>query len=210
MGRMEGESIPSLVREVGRAPEIQPPSELKPDTLIGGAFRIERRLGRGGMGVVWLARDERLGRPVAIKLHRTGTTRDDSEGRDRLLQEARVRARLSHPHVVTVYEVGTFDDDVFLAMEYHAGGTLLRWLSEGRGWREIVDRFVEAGCGLAAAHEAGLVHGDFKPDNVLLSDDGRARVSDFGLARASGDSQASSGAGTPDYMAPELARGDAG
>src|SRR5262245_52429454 len=123
------ESIPSLVRAVGRAPDVRPPIELAPGTMIGGAFRVERRLGRGGMGVVWLARDERLERSVAIKLRRAGG------GRDRLLREARVMARLSHDNVVTVYEVGTFGEDVFLAMAYHPGGTLREWLRGAHGWR---------------------------------------------------------------------------
>jgi serine/threonine protein kinase/tetratricopeptide (TPR) repeat protein len=145
-------------------------------------YIIVEHLGSGGMGVVYKAFDPELGRPIALKLLRS----DGGDGhlRDRLLREAQALARLSHPHVVAVHDVGTFGTDVFIAMEFVEGRTLGEWLKEaqhGRG--EILEVFVAAGEGLAAAHRAGLVHRDFKPDNVLVGVDGRVRVLDFGLAR---------------------------
>ena len=163
------------------------------ETLIPGAelgrYRVRRRLGAGGMGVVYVAHDPQLDRNIAIKVLRTvsaGTKASDgTEGRRRLLREAQAMARLSHPNVVSVHDVGMVDDQVFIAMEYIEGSTLGAWLAdEQRGWKEIVRVFIEAGRGLAAAHRAGLVHRDFKPDNVMLGEDGQVRVMDFGLARA--------------------------
>ncbi|MCA9693542.1 MAG: serine/threonine protein kinase, partial [Myxococcales bacterium] len=145
-------------------------------------YLILARLGEGGMGLVYAAHDPELDRKVAIKLLRGDPT--DSGARDRLLREAQAMARLSHPNVITVHDVGTARGHVFVAMEYVEGGTLGTWLEEQeRGWRAVLDVFLAAGRGLAAAHEAGLVHRDFKPDNVLLERDGRVRVADFGLAR---------------------------
>jgi tetratricopeptide (TPR) repeat protein len=121
---------------------------------------------------------------------------------------AKVAARLAHPNVVTVLDIGTIDNQVFMAMELVDGGDLRSWLSKSkRGWREVLDIFVQAGRGLAAAHAAGLVHRDFKPENVLIGTDGRPRISDFGLAQlgiASGEI-----AGTPGYMSPEQLAGSA-
>src|SRR5215813_4547668 len=152
-----------------------------------GRYRILQQLGTGGMGVVYLAEDPELGRRVAIKLMRPEASRNisASEGRARLMREAHAMAQLSHPNVIAVYDVGTFGDQVFIAMEYVEGSTLTQWLAEQhRPWREIVNMFVQAGRGLAAAHAAGILHQDFKPDNVLVGKDGRPRVLDFGLARA--------------------------
>jgi len=224
------ETVDSLVRAVARASYVEP-GPVEGDT-IGGSFRIERKLGAGGMGVVYLARDLRLQRSVALKLHSGG------DGALRTEREARVLARLVHPNVVTIYDVGTWRGRTYIAMEYLDGGTLREWLASGpRGWREILSIFVQAARGLEAAHQAGLVHRDFKPDNVLLGSDGRVRVADFGLARSvrvrAGDPAAdevsdrtaprpasaaaaidapltATGAciGTPGYMAPEAERGD--
>jgi serine/threonine-protein kinase len=189
-----------------------------------GRFLILDRLGEGGMGVVVSAHDPALDRRVAIKvLH---AERQAARDRARLLREARAMAKLSHPNVVTVYEVGVDGEQVFVAMEYVAGKTLRAWLDEQpRAWREIVEKYRLAGRGLAAAHRAGLVHRDFKPDNVLIGDDGRVRVTDFGIAgwadAASPTTGPSTAAGpeaaarppaltitgtllgTPSYMAPE-------
>ncbi|MEZ4384368.1 MAG: protein kinase [Nannocystaceae bacterium] len=149
-----------------------------------GRYTVVRPIGAGGMGVVYAAYDEELDRRIAVKLLRAGSSEHD---RARLLREAQAMAKLSHPNVVTVHEVGTFEDQVYVAMEFVRGQNLRDWLGEGpHPWRAIVDRFVLAGRGLAAAHDVGLVHRDFKPANVLVGDDGRIVVSDFGLVRATG------------------------
>ncbi|MBK7826688.1 serine/threonine-protein kinase [Nannocystis sp.] len=186
-------------------------------------FVIVRKLGEGGMGVVYYAFDPELERPVALKLLRPAMRSEHhSQGEARLLREAQAMARLSHPNVVQVFDAGKFADAVFLAMEYVAGRDLRAWLTaEPRTWRQIVGVFLQAGQGLAAAHAAGVVHRDFKPDNVLVGDDGRVRVLDFGLARPPRGvpdldehvettpspkvtlTQVGSFIGTPAYMSPE-------
>jgi hypothetical protein len=172
-----------------------------------GRFVVRHTIGAGGMGVVVAAYDPVLDREIALKLLRTG---DAPAGDARLLREAQMMARLAHPNVVVVHEAGAADGRVYLAMELVPGGTLRAWLAGApRTWREICDRFVEAGRGLAAAHDAGLVHRDFKPDNVLIGRDGRAQVTDFGLVRAApvapehGGGETTAITGTPRYMAPE-------
>ncbi len=151
-----------------------------------GRYTIIRRLGAGGMGIVYLAFDPELDRRVAVKLLRVrGSTAGESEGEARLLREAQVMAKLSHPNVITVFDVGTFEGDVFVAMEYVKGETLREWWNwPSRTPLQIVGALVQAGRGLAAAHRQGILHRDFKPENVLVDDQGRARVLDFGLARA--------------------------
>ncbi len=175
------ESVDGMLREIAAAPPVHPSAAPEPGELIGGAFRIERLLGEGGMGVVYLAHDEKLDRKVALKLQRA----DRSERLvQRLAREARAMARVSHPNVVPVHEVGEHRGRVFIAMEYVDGGTARDWVLALRSWEQIVDLYAAAGRGLAAAHAIGLVHRDFKPDNVLVGRDGRPRVADFGLARA--------------------------
>jgi hypothetical protein len=189
-------------------------------------YRVDRLLGQGGMGRVFAAHDTELDRPVAVKLMRPELA---SPGvAERLVRESRAMAKLSHPGVVTVYDVGRHDDRVYFAMELVDGVTLQQWLRvKRRGWREIVDVFCRAGEGLAAAHAAGLIHRDVKPENVLLALDGervrRVAVSDFGVARAAVETETPSGApakqldltatgvaiGTPAYMAPEQLEGRA-
>ncbi|MBA2542405.1 MAG: serine/threonine protein kinase, partial [Deltaproteobacteria bacterium] len=175
-------------------------------------FTILRELGRGGMGIVYEAHDPNLDRNVAIKIVRD--RRAGSAAGIRLIAEAKAMARLAHPNVVGVYEVGTIDNQVYVVMELVPGDTLASWLRRRvRPWREIVAMFVQAGEGLLAAHRAGLIHRDFKPSNVLVDHGGRARVSDFGLARCEDrstvkptlavGSETSGIAGTPAYMAPE-------
>lgn len=145
-----------------------------------GRYRLKSELGAGAMGVVYLAEDPQLHRTVALKIHR----RQDAADADRLLREARSLARLSHPNVIVVHEVDTFEGNVFMAMEFVDGGSLRSWLEEKeRATEEILDVFTQAARGLAVAHAAGIVHRDFKPDNVLVGRDGRVRVVDFGLAR---------------------------
>jgi hypothetical protein len=146
-------------------------------------YRLESALGEGGMGVVYAAFDPDLERRVAVKVLRTAEDAGD-EARQRLLREARAMARLTHPNVVTVHEVGTANRRDYVAMELIEGETLADWLRVAkRTVDEIVSAFVAAGRGLAAAHAAGLVHRDFKPHNVLRRRDGRICVTDFGLAR---------------------------
>ncbi len=195
-----------------------------------GRYLILDRLGEGGMGVVYAAHDPELDRKVALKLLRPD--RAATEAALRLQREAQAIARLSHPNVVAVFDAGTFGDQVFVAMELVEGRTVRQWLAVERpSWREIVAVFVAAGRGLAAAHAAGLAHRDFKSDNVLLGQDGRVRVVDFGLARPVGEAGVEKGLegspegaggvlsspltewgaalGTPAYMAPEQVRGEA-
>jgi tetratricopeptide (TPR) repeat protein/predicted Ser/Thr protein kinase len=148
-------------------------------------FIVEDTLGVGGMGVVLRAHDEHLDRSVALKLvrHASDGHETRTRGTERLLVEARAMAKITHPNVITVHEVGLVDGQVFLAMEYIDGETLGAWASaRSRPWTQIVDRWLEAGRGLAAAHAAGLVHRDFKPANVLVGRDGRVVVTDFGIA----------------------------
>ncbi|MCA9686497.1 MAG: serine/threonine protein kinase, partial [Myxococcales bacterium] len=175
---LEASSVP------GSEPEISqggPPLDDLPRPQEIGHYTVIGTLGAGGMGVVYVAHDRRLDRRVALKLLRRADAGETA--RARLLREAQAMARLSHPHVVAVHEVGTHDNQVFLAMEFVGGSNLRAWLNmRPRSWREIVAVFLQAGSGLVAAHEAGLIHRDFKPDNVLVGDDGRVRVADFGLA----------------------------
>jgi tetratricopeptide (TPR) repeat protein len=197
-----------------------------------GRFTVVERIGMGGMGVVYLAYDPELDRRVALKMLRPDSAVDsDDAARARLLREAQAMAKLSHPNVIAVFDVGETRDRVYMAVEYVEGGTLRRWLKDTRTWREILEVFVQAGRGLAAAHAAGLVHRDFKPSNVLVGLDDRVRVLDFGLARTSMEPQETAPAnrdadppsiesalddpitevgtvlGTPAYMSPEQHRG---
>ncbi|MDC0672143.1 serine/threonine-protein kinase [Nannocystis radixulma] len=186
-------------------------------------FVVFARLGAGGMGIIYHAYDPRLDRGVAIKLLRPAVTAGGAHRR--LLREARAMARLAHPHVVQVFEVGELEGHIYLVMEYVAGQTLRAWSAASpRSWLEAVAVFIQVADGLAATHAHGLVHCDFKPENVLIGDDGRARVGDFGLVQAEADAPAqaiaepvrarerapettststSLGGGTPRYMAPE-------
>jgi eukaryotic-like serine/threonine-protein kinase len=214
-----------------------PSAEFSPEELAGpdvpapgqtvGRFVVVKPLGAGAMGLVLAAYDPALDRKVALKLVQQDAS-SDSAGRQRLLREAQAMARLSHPSVVTVFEVGTLTDAVFLAMEHVDGCTLREWLAaQKRSWRAVLSLFAAAGRGLAAAHAAGIVHRDFKPDNVLVGADGRVRVGDFGLASAPPRhrfsattaavapardtipeiTQEGSLIGTPLYMSPEQHRG---
>ncbi len=152
-----------------------------------GRYVVLDRVGKGGMGVVYRAYDPELERSVAIKLMRVGKASEDrrEQARSRLLREAQALAKLNHPNVIAVHDVGTFHGDVFIAMELVEGRSVARWLKEEqRSRKQILELFVAAGRGLAAAHDAGLIHRDFKPNNLIIGDDGRLRVLDFGLAKA--------------------------
>jgi tetratricopeptide (TPR) repeat protein/tRNA A-37 threonylcarbamoyl transferase component Bud32 len=178
---------------------VEDPAELSTGARLG-RYTVLRRLGAGAMGVVYSAYDADLDRKVAVKIlkPRTRAVGSDDEGKLRLIREAKALARLSHPNVVAIHDVGAFADRVFIAMEFVDGRTLTQWLKERpRSWREILAALCEAGEGLAAAHNAGLIHRDFKPDNVLIGHDDRVRVLDFGLARATLD-PAEEAAPTPD------------
>ena len=192
-----------------------------------GRFTLLEKLGQGGMGVVFSAYDPALDRRVAIKILRPRGGQGDGAERARLLREAQAMARLRHPNVVTVHEVGLAGDQAFIAMEHVEGRGLPGEIARLRAgtplaWRQIIELFASAGRGLAAAHAAGLVHRDFKPDNVLVGEDGRVQVADFGLVTTRSDqaSAARDGAspdsplrqrltedgsflGTPIYMPPE-------
>ncbi|MFV8752061.1 tetratricopeptide repeat protein [Nannocystaceae bacterium ST9] len=153
------------------------------DPVKIGRFTVLKRLGAGGMGVVYSAYDDQIDRKIAIKLLR-GVDEDKGTHSDRLKREAQALGKLSHPNVVTVYEVADFRGQVYVAMEFVEGKTLREWVPDaGDAVAQILDKFTQAGLGLAAAHAAGLVHRDFKPDNALVGADGRVRVLDFGLAR---------------------------
>src|SRR5215831_3352685 len=180
-GRLAAQLLAESADHLDNAPTALANSELAP-----GRYKLVEKLGVGGMGVVYLAEDPQLGRKVAIKLvdPKASGTVSVSDGRARLLREAQALAQLSHPNVIAVHDVGTCADQVFIAMEYVEGSTLSQWLAgRKRTWREVLSTFAQAGRGLAAAHAAGIVHRDFKPDNVLVGNDGRVRVLDFGLAR---------------------------
>jgi TolB-like protein len=211
------EPVDSLLAAVARIPERELQASISPGATIG-RYRIVRELGIGGMGVVFEAADPELDRRVAIKVMRQQRGSQGSLS-DRLRREAQALARLSHPNVVTVFDVGLHDNDLYIVMQLVDGTTLDRHLGAVRlPIREIVELFVRAGHGLAAAHAAGIIHRDFKPTNVLVGGDGSVRVSDFGLARetvrptprpreldlALAHTLTASGlVGTPAYMAPE-------
>jgi tetratricopeptide (TPR) repeat protein len=172
------------------SPDLPFPSVITP--IVGGRigrYVLLERIAEGGMGVVYAAYDSELDRKVAIKILRPLFVGSDEavDVQARLLREAQAMARLSHPNVVAVHDVGTHEGSVYIAMEYVGGGTLKERLRQRAQWRERLALLKAAGAGLAAAHAAGLIHRDFKPDNVLVGEEGRVRVTDFGIARAADD-----------------------
>jgi serine/threonine-protein kinase len=179
------ESIDDLLRAVAAAPELPVPLRAG---VQAGRYVVLGSIGAGAMGMVYAARDPQLGRTVALKVLQEERQDVCSEvSRSRLLREAQAIAQLSHPNVITVFDVGEVEGAVFLAMEVVEGGTLTDWMrAPGHSWRDVVGVLCSAGEGLAAVHAAGLVHRDFKPDNVLIGSDSRVRISDFGLARTIG------------------------
>ena len=194
-----------------------PPAEAAVHNTIG-RYVLIAPIGAGAMGLVMSAYDPELGRKVAIKLLKA--TGDPQRARARIEREAKAIAMIDHPNVVSVYDVGVDEGQLFVAMEYIQGVTLRQWLRApgDRGWRQIVEVFEQAGRGLAAAHAGGLVHRDFKPENVMLREDGRPVVMDFGLARSLAESEradddraasepadmtGAGAVGTPAYMSPK-------
>ncbi len=222
----EDPSASSVPTEIHGAP---------PSAAVGeavGRYQLHGVIGAGGMGVVYSAHDPQLNRKVAVKLVRASSNDEEvaARSRARLLREAQAMAQLAHPNVVAVFDAGTHQGQVFVAMEWVPGETLKKFLERRRSdWREVVQQFIAAGEGLAAAHHRGLVHRDFKPDNVLVGSDGRVRVTDFGLARLEAYADPEEGRaapasssvsvssmtetgmllGTPAYMAPEQLQGRA-
>src|SRR6188474_400249 len=195
---------------------LEPASEtyeltLEPGTRFG-RYEIVSWLGAGAMGVVFEARDHELGRTVAVKLVHA-RYQGSRRAQERLREEAQAMARVSHPGVAAVFDIGTLGDRLFIAMELVRGRTLRAEIGGERPWREVLGLAIAAGRGLAVAHAAGIVHRDFKPDNVLVREDGTVKVSDFGLAREVGGQDEASdvvagpqhtgAVGTPAYMAPE-------
>jgi serine/threonine protein kinase len=181
----------AIMQELHRVPEMPKQTGPASETRLTrgdkvGRYVIRGLVGRGAMGEVYRAHDPELGRKVAIKLLRANVadTGGALEQRSRLLQEGRAMARIRHRNVIAVHDVGTFDDGVFIAMEFVEGNTIAYWLlAAPRTWQEVLAAFVQAGRGLAAAHDQHVVHHDFKPDNVMIGRDGDVRVMDFGLAR---------------------------
>ena len=175
--------------------------------LVDGRYRVRARIARGGMATVYVATDLRLERRIALKVMH-GHLSDDTVFQSRFIQEARAAARLADPHVVNVFDQGQDNDMAYLVMEYLPGITLRDLLKEHRRLSvpqtiTIMDAILS---GLAAAHRAGIVHRDVKPENVLLAEDGRIKIGDFGLARATTANTASGQMllGTIAYLAPEL------
>ncbi len=196
----------ALVLRSAAAPVARPAPLVAAGAAIGRYLVIER-VGAGSMGQVFSAYDPQLDRKVALKLLRPGSA--TAEHQDRLAREAQTLAKMSHPNVVTVFDVGTWEGQLFIALEFVASGSAREWMKQPRTWQQVVRLYAQAGRGLAAAHEAGLVHRDFKPDNVLVRPDGRAQVTDFGLAAGTEHPETRSGAllGTPAYMAPDQLEG---
>src|SRR5689334_13382638 len=166
-------------------------------------YLLEARVGEGGMGTVYRARDPQLMRDVAVKLLKP------IDAEHKLLEEARAMAKLEHPNVLAIHDMGTHQGQVFLVMKYVDGQNLGRWLEQVPAPREVAKVFAEAARGVAALHRSGIVHRDFKPENVLIDRAGRVVVADFGLARENPEGAAPVGgglatqvAGTPSYMAP--------
>jgi hypothetical protein len=223
------DATPAILPTGSLLPEGEAPAPLGRGSPVGRYILLDT-LGEGGMGVVYAAYDPQLHRRVAIKVLQPGAATGSASinhPQARLLREAQALAKLAHPNVLAVHDVGTVGEQVFIALELVDGLNARQWMAQERPWREVVRVFGEAGRGLAAAHAAGLVHRDFKPDNVLVGATGRVYVMDFGVARSGGhaptpaelDALAEASAldtpltqaglvlGTPSYLAPELFSG---
>src|SRR5215467_5815440 len=187
-----------------------------------GPYQVETRIGTGGMGEVYRARDTRLNRSVAIKFLSSNLA--DESGRRRFQKEAQMASALNHPHIVSVHDVGEFEGRQYLVSELIDGGTLRQWLEDTKpGWRQSIELLVGVADALACAHDAGILHRDIKPDNILVTTSGYAKLSDFGLAKlapqnsgddmsvavTAGHTQPGVIVGTIAYMSPEQASGKA-
>ncbi len=214
-------SLQATVQVQPEDPTPQPGANDLPKGALVGRYLVVEQVGRGSMGVVYAAYDSKLNRRVALKFLRVGL---QERARSRLLLEAQAMAAVRHPNVVSVYDVGTYEDQVFVVMEFVEGTRLGEWArQQPRGWKTVLSHFLQAGEALHAVHLQGLIHRDFKPDNVLVGADGRVGVTDFGLARREqvrtaplrADEeppdilQTRPGAlvGTPAYMSPEQIEG---
>jgi len=175
-----------------------------------GRYQVIERIGRGAMGIVYRALDEAMGREVALKVLTTDIE-DDPDIRTRFLREAEAAARLSHPNIITIFDVGEENERFFIVMELLRGATLKDFLKQGDGTRleRRIDLMVQLAAGLGAAHNAFVYHRDIKPGNVFVRSDGLLKILDFGVARLASSSMTAAGfiVGTPDYMSPEQARG---
>jgi serine/threonine protein kinase len=175
-----------------------------------GRYQVIERIGRGAMGVVYRARDEAMGRDVALKVL-MADLEDDPEIRTRFHREAEAAARLSHPNIITIFDVGEDGDRFFIVMELLRGATLKDFLKQPDGARieRKIDLMIQLCAGLGAAHNASIYHRDIKPGNIFVRADGLLKILDFGVARVASSSMTAAGfiVGTPDYMSPEQARG---
>jgi serine/threonine-protein kinase len=175
-----------------------------------GRYQVIERVGRGGMGVVYRARDERVGRDVALKVL-TADVDDDPDIRTRFYREAEAAASLSHPNIITIFDVGEDGDRFFIVMELLRGATLKDFLKHGEtvGLERKLDLMAQLCAGLGAAHNASIYHRDIKPGNIFVRADGILKILDFGVARLASSNMTAAGfiVGTPDYMSPEQARG---
>jgi serine/threonine-protein kinase len=219
-------AVDQVVRAVAHAPPCPPPPDPESGTRWGerGRYVIERRLGRGGMGTVYLATDTLLGRHVALKVLDAGETAEEDARRARLLREARLAAGLEHERIARVYDVGEHDGSTFVAMEYVRGANLRAWMAEPHEPSEVLAVLAQIAEGLSVLHGSGVIHRDLKPENVMLPAQGGVKLLDFGLAghitrpaeaTASADDgtgtasrSASAFFGTPGYMAPEQYLGE--
>ncbi len=166
--------------------QLEPSAEwLAPDSQLG-QYKIESAIGEGGMGVVFRAHDTKLHRPVAIKLLSGDLA--DAAARRRFQREAQMASSLNHPHILTVYDAGEFEGRQYLVTEFVDGGTLKNWLQrQSRTWEDVAELLTGVADGLAAAHQAGILHRDIKPDNILVTSTGYAKLADFGLAKLEDD-----------------------
>lgn len=223
--KMEGDEE-RAIRPGHRPSTLEISAILEPGVGFG-RYSIKRELGEGGMGVVYEAHDPKLNRRLAIKLmqiSKSGSEVDTKSAKSRMLREAQAMAMASHPNLIEVYDVGTYENNVYIAMEYIEGQTLREWIKKvdsKNDWEKVLAVYVDAARGLAAAHHRKLIHRDFKPENVMVDAQGTIKVMDFGLARANKDPDSTGSnlwantltqsgviVGTPAYMSPEQILGE--